>query len=76
MDLVHGLLATDKKMREEHIGFILKEVIQVNFAKLIERNEARRSAGNTAISSYQILFRDNPYGLFIRRFNLERTAFL
>lgn len=40
MDLVHGLLAMDKKMREEHIGFILKEVIQVNFAKLIERNEA------------------------------------
>ncbi|XP_012245016.1 neither inactivation nor afterpotential protein C isoform X1 [Bombus impatiens] len=28
MDLVHGLLAMDKKMREEHIGFILKEVIQ------------------------------------------------
>ncbi|XP_071862177.1 STKc_myosinIII_N_like and MYSc_Myo21 domain-containing protein ninaC isoform X2 [Bombus fervidus] len=28
MDLVHGLLAMDKKMREEHIAFILKEVIQ------------------------------------------------
>ena len=32
MDLVHGLLAKDKKMREEHIGFILREVIQVNIA--------------------------------------------
>ncbi|XP_031771312.1 neither inactivation nor afterpotential protein C [Apis florea] len=28
MDLVHGLLAMNKKMREEHIGFILREVIQ------------------------------------------------
>ncbi|OAD59027.1 Neither inactivation nor afterpotential protein C [Eufriesea mexicana] len=28
MDLVHGLLAMNKKLREEHIGFILKEVIQ------------------------------------------------
>lgn len=32
MDLVHGLLAMNKKMREEHISFILKEVIQVNKA--------------------------------------------
>ncbi|XP_026667369.1 neither inactivation nor afterpotential protein C isoform X6 [Ceratina calcarata] len=28
LNLVHGLLAMDKKMREEHIGFILREVIQ------------------------------------------------
>lgn len=37
MDLVHGLLAMNKKMREEHISFILKEVIQVNFVKRIDR---------------------------------------
>lgn len=37
MDLVHGLLAMNKKMREEHIGFILREVIQVNFVKRIVR---------------------------------------
>ncbi|XP_076750741.1 STKc_myosinIII_N_like and MYSc_Myo21 domain-containing protein ninaC isoform X1 [Xylocopa sonorina] len=28
MDLVHGLLAKDRKMREEHISFILREVIK------------------------------------------------
>lgn len=30
MDLVRGLIAVDKKMREEHIGYILREVIKVS----------------------------------------------
>lgn len=29
MNLVRGLVATDKKMREIHIAYILKEVIKV-----------------------------------------------
>lgn len=31
MDLAQGLIAMDKKLREEHIGFILREVIKVKF---------------------------------------------
>lgn len=30
MDLVRGMIATDKRMQEEHIAFILREVIKVN----------------------------------------------
>lgn len=30
MDLVRGMIASDKRMREEHIAFILREVIKVS----------------------------------------------
>lgn len=30
MDLVRGMIASDKRMREMHIAFILREVIKVN----------------------------------------------
>lgn len=31
MDLVRGLTANDRRMQEEHIAFIVKEVIKVTF---------------------------------------------
>jgi len=31
MDLIRGIIASDKRVREEHIAFILKEVIKVSF---------------------------------------------
>nr|XP_034173064.1 neither inactivation nor afterpotential protein C isoform X2 [Osmia lignaria] len=49
MDLVHGLLSKDKKMREEHIGFILREVIQA-MAFLHENNVMHRDIrGNNIV---------------------------
>lgn len=30
MDLVRGMIAHDKRMREEHVSFVLKEVIKVS----------------------------------------------
>lgn len=44
MDLVRGHIAMDKKMREEHIGFILREVIKVNFRELPFRLASRRGS--------------------------------
>lgn len=29
MDLVRGLVASDKKLKEEHIAYILREVVKV-----------------------------------------------
>lgn len=33
MDLVRGLVAADKKLKEEHIAYILKEAIKVRIEK-------------------------------------------
>lgn len=42
MDLVRGMIASDRRMREEHIAFILREVIKVGRVRG-ERRNARQS---------------------------------
>lgn len=32
MNLIRGMIASDRRMREEHVAYILREVIKVSFS--------------------------------------------
>lgn len=37
MDMVRGMVMSDKRMKEEHIAFILREVVKVSIANIYTR---------------------------------------